>query len=325
MASSNMTKVGVFALGGSAGGLAAVRAIASTLPPDFPAALCVVLHVSPNSPGLLPELIAANGPLPAQHAREGETIRGGRFFVAPPDRHFIVTREGAVRLGVGPKENMFRPAIDPLFRSVASAFGRSSAGVVLSGGLDDGVAGLATIKDAGGLAIVQDPDDAEVPSMPRAALRRIDVDHCLELASIGPCLAQLARSPSIQGSPEVNRSTDIETEIADGADARKAGVEQLGKPSIFACPHCHGVLLQLEEPPLRFRCHTGHAYTLETLAHALGLSADSALWIALRALQERDMILEKLAELDDGGELASKEKEVRDLAGQLRRLIVGRT
>lgn len=176
-------------VGASAGGVSALVDLAATLPADLPAVVGVVLHVG-SQHSILPELLSAHGPLRAVHPRHGERLVPGRIFVAPPDHHMLFTPDG-VQLTRGPRENHSRPAIDPLFRSAALHWRDRAIGVVLTGDLDDGTAGLAAIKDCGGTAIVQDPATAFEPSMPASALAHVAVDGCLPLAAIGPALAQL--------------------------------------------------------------------------------------------------------------------------------------
>ena len=180
----------IIVIGGSAGGLEAMNAIVGGLPADLPAAVFVVLHTSPHSPGLLPEILNHRGPLPAAHARDGEPVTPGRIYVAPPDHHLLL-EAGRVRVTRGPKENRFRPAVDPLFRSAALAYGPRVVGVVLSGWLDDGAAGLWAVKVRGGVAVVQDPDEAFARSMPESAMRQTRVDYRLRVADIAPTLAQV--------------------------------------------------------------------------------------------------------------------------------------
>jgi two-component system chemotaxis response regulator CheB len=280
------------------GGISALREIARALPADLPAALCVVVHVAADSQGILPAILEKSGPLPASHPRDGEDIRPGHIYVAPPDHHLIVELAGRLRLGRGPKENRVRPAVDPLFRSAALAYGPRAAGVVLSGGLVDGTAGLLEIKRAGGLALVQDPGEAESPSMPRSALRHVEVDHCLAVNALGRCITALASAPAPPQSSEIAMPRHLETEvaIATGVDAVAAGVAQLGAPSMLTCPDCHGVLLRIDDDRLvRFRCHTGHAFNGEDLMTAQSDTSEEALWSAVRALREHEFLLRELA------------------------------
>lgn len=207
----------VIVVGTSAGGVEALRELAAALPPDLPASVLIVLHLSPGGPGLLPAILNRAGPLPAAHATDGEELRRGRIYVAPPDFHMLVA-DGRLRLARGPRENLHRPAIDALFRSAAAAWGPRVIGVVLTGALDDGTAGLGAIKRTGGVAVVQDPEEAAYPSMPRSALRNVRVDHCVPLAEIPPLLDQLSREPLADGPAPVP-PIDLEMEVG-GEDLR---------------------------------------------------------------------------------------------------------
>jgi len=189
----------VVVVGASAGGLECLALIASQLSADLPAAVFIVLHMSPRSSSSLPAILSRSGRLPAQHPHHGEETRPGRIYVAPPDHHLML-EAGVVLLTKGPLENRVRPAIDVLFRSAAAVYGRRVIGVVLSGYLDDGAVGLRTIKRQGGIAVVQDPDDAQCPAMPRAALAVVEADHVVPLSEAGPLINQLVQLPSI-GQP----------------------------------------------------------------------------------------------------------------------------
>lgn len=181
---------GVVAVGASAGGVEALRALVAELPPDFPAAILVVLHIPRDAPSALPAILTRSGQLPARQAVDGEPVRPGRIYVATNDRHLLLL-DGRLRLSRGPAENNHRPAVDPLFRSVARAAGRRAVGVVLSGSRDDGAAGLASIAAAGGVAVVQKPSDALHPGMPEAALAAVAPDHSLPAAELGGLLARI--------------------------------------------------------------------------------------------------------------------------------------
>jgi two-component system chemotaxis response regulator CheB len=184
----------IIVIGASAGGFEALKKLVADLPKDLPASLFIVWHMSPNVRGVLPQVLNRAGGLHAANAFDGETIETSRIYVAPPDRHLLV-ESGRVRVTRGPRENRFRPAVDPLFRSAAAAYGRRVIGVVLSGALDDGTAGLWTIKHNGGTAVVQDPLDAEVPSMPENAMREVAVDYCISISEMAPLLARLSQEP----------------------------------------------------------------------------------------------------------------------------------
>jgi two-component system, chemotaxis family, protein-glutamate methylesterase/glutaminase len=285
--------IDLFVIGGSAGAIAVLRQMASNLDADFPATICVVVHIAPDSPGYLAEIIASAGPLPAKMAEDGETLRGGMIYLARPDRHLIVDAEKRLRLGRGPKENLFRPAIDPLFRS-AARFAPRVAGIVLSGGLDDGAAGLAAIKARGGLAWVQDPSDAHSASMPRAAIRATEIDKVLQCGEIARAMSELARAPESEQIMAIKTDDDLEFEIAAalGAEASVSDLAKVGAPSLYACPDCHGAMVRLKSPgPERFRCHTGHAYTIESLREATFGRAQEALLSAVRSMEEYAALL----------------------------------
>ena len=287
----------IIVVGASAGGIEALRVLVSGLPDDLPAAIFVVLHTSPESPGMLAEILARVGTLPAVNAQDGARIEHGRIYVAPPDRHLLIEPR-VLRVTRGPKENRFRPAVDPLFRSAAQTYGPRVIGVILTGYLDDGTAGLWTIKQLGGTTIVQDPDEALVPFMPQNALAHVKVDYCLLLEEIAPLLVRLTTEEAEEeGEFQVPKEVEIEVNIAKEQKALDAGVLRLGEPSNYACPECHGVLLQLKEGGLlRFRCHTGHAYSIESLLADITEQMDDALWNSIRAFEEGELFMRHMAE-----------------------------
>ncbi len=285
----------IIVIGTSAGGVEALRELVSGLPPDLAAAIFVVMHVAATSDSVLPKILSRSGPLPASHAVDGEAIEQGRIYVAPPDHHLLVER-GRVRVTYGPKENRMRPAADPLFRSAALAYGPRVVGVVLTGALDDGTAGLLAVKRRGGLAVVQDPRDALYPGMPRSALSNVAVDHCLALPDIAPLLVQLAATPtSDEDAYPVPEALEIESEIARGG-SHMEDVEKLGQPSAFSCPECNGVLWEVHDGELlRFRCQVGHAYSANNLLVGQSEYLEGALWAALRALEEQVTLYGRMA------------------------------
>ena len=300
----------IIVVGASAGGVEALSEIVAGLPADFPASVFVVLHSAAGAPNVLAGILDRAGPLPARYAEDRERIEPGRVYVALPDHHLVV-EPTRVRLTRGPKENRFRPAVDPLFRSAAQAYGPRVVGVVLTGGLDDGTSGLLAIKRLGGTAVVQDPREAFIPSMPQSALGHVEVDYCLPLREIAPRLVRLANSQADEGEGvrEVPEKLEIEVKIAKADKATEAGVLRLGDPSLYACPDCHGVLLRVDDAALqRFRCHTGHAYTLGALLAVMDEKIEDTLWSAVRAIEERVMLTQHAADHvrergdDDGSE-----------------------
>jgi two-component system chemotaxis response regulator CheB len=298
-----MSKIVV--IGGSAGAIHALKLILPMLPHDFPAAILIVTHIGSHT-SVLPEILGHRSAMPVRHARDGEPIIPGRVLLAPSDQHLLVVKNGDqhyARLVHGPKENHCRPAIDPLFRSAASIFGPNAIGVVLSGYLDDGTVGLQAIKSCGGIALVQDPAGAEAPDMPASALKYVDVDQVLGLSKIGPALVELAsadmqqsaegRQDAVSGKP---RWIDIENRIS-AEDSDMDDLEQIGKLSSLTCPECNGALWEIKAlGPTRYRCHTGHAFTVRVLAGLQDKAVEEALWGAIRALHEQERLFSKLVE-----------------------------
>lgn len=293
-------KKDIVVVGASAGGMEALRELVSGLPADLGASIFVVWHMPAEATGILPALLAKDGPLPAAHAVDGEAIEPGRIYVARPDHHLLL-EPGVVRVTRGPKENRFRPAVDPLFRSAAYAYGSRVIGVVLSGALDDGTAGLWTIKQRGGTAVVQDPEDAIHRSMPRSALQNVAVDHQVPVRAMAALLARLVREPASPAKElpmEEQKKIEMEVRTASG-DPRfeRNNILEAGPLSPFTCPECHGVLAQLQEGSItRYRCHTGHAYSAPTLLASLNDSVEDRLWDAARVLDETAMLLKHIGE-----------------------------
>jgi two-component system chemotaxis response regulator CheB len=287
----------IVVVGTSAGGVEALRALVGGLPADFPGSVFIVMHTAPDSPGVLAQILDRAGKLPAANASNRERIRPGRVYVAPPDMHMLL-EPGVVRLTRGPKENRFRPAVDPLFRSAAAVYGPRVVGVILTGGLDDGTSGLWAVKRLGGVAVVQDPEEAFMPSMPQSALGQVEVDYKLPLAEIPPLLARLAsKTVAEQGGYEVPEELNIEVKTTMEDNGLEAGVTRLGSPSVFTCPECHGTLLQLKEDGrTRYRCHTGHAYSADSLLAELTESVEETLWSAIRSIDESAMLMRHMAE-----------------------------
>jgi two-component system chemotaxis response regulator CheB len=232
----------ILVVGASAGGVEALTELARGLPADLPAAVFMVLHVPPHATSVLPRILSRAGRLPTAHAREGEPIRPGRIYVAPPDHHMLL-RRGYVYLARGPRENSHRPAVDPLFRTAARAYDGRVVGVLLSGALDDGTAGLAAIKRRGGIALVQDPDEALFSGMPRSAIENVEVDHVVSLAGMAGLLSRLACEPVAEETKErVPDEMEQETQIEAFALSAIENRVHPGTPSTFGCPECGGTL-----------------------------------------------------------------------------------
>jgi two-component system chemotaxis response regulator CheB len=293
-------------IGASAGGVSALTSVTAALPADLSATVLIVMHIGARR-SLLPEILQKLCPLPVRHAEDGVVLADGEVLIAPPDHHLTVEKhEGKVRarLWHGPKENYTRPAIDPLFRS-AAAFDGHVIGVVLTGYLDDGTAGLQAIKACGGYAIVQDPADAQVPDMPQSARAYVAVDHVLPLSQIAPLLASLAKAPvSVNDKePPISELIQMENRYIEGT-AGIDDIERIGSRSAYTCPECSGVLWKINgAAPPRFRCHTGHAFSFRTLMELQEQAVEEALWASLRALQEklrmeRDMLQDAIDRRD---------------------------
>jgi two-component system chemotaxis response regulator CheB len=273
----------VIAIGASAGGVDVLRTLLRDLPEDFPAPVLIVLHLLATGNSVLPRIIGRDCPLPVAFAEHGQSLDGGRVYVAPPDHHLEVSAGGVVVLSHGPRENGTRPAIDALLRSAARSYGARAVGVVLSGNLDDGSAGLTELVKAGGIAIVQDPADAAYPDMPRNAIEHATPQHVLPLRDIPAMLIDLADARA--------EGADIVPEMVAGDDVRPARNSEWG----MSCPDCNGVLHQVGTRPLQFRCRVGHFWTQDSLMDERDVQIENALWIAVRSLEEKKELLERMA------------------------------
>jgi len=283
----------IIVVGASAGGVEALRALVAKLPKDLPAAILVVLHVAPDHKSILPRILTGAGPIPAAHAKNGEALEPGRIYVAPPDRHLVVD-DGVVRLTRSAPEGGHRPAVDTLFRTAARFHGARVVGVVLSGALDDGTAGLVAVKQRGGVTVVQDPEEALCADMPRNALENLHVDHCLPTAAIAALLDRLSHAKVELHSP-IPSLLQQETDIA--LERRPAGESPPGHPSEFPCPACGGVLNEVHDGHiLRFRCRVGHAYGAASLDAEQQDQFEAALWAAMRALEDQAALSDRLAQ-----------------------------
>lgn len=282
----------IVAIGGSYGSIPVITGICAGLPAGFRAAVFVVVHFGAHGNNLLAGILAARSPLRVATAVDGATVETGCVYVAPADRHLLVI-DGCIRLGRGPRENMTRPAIDPLFRSLAASYGPRVVAIVVSGLLDDGAAGLVDVKRCGGLAVVQNPGEAAAPDMPFGALRTVDVDYRADASALPGLLEELAalEAPPADAVPEDIR---IEVAIALGRPVDFQSMQRIATPVPLTCPSCNGVLSELAQPPLRFRCQVGHAFSADTLDAGKEDAVDEALRVALRIIGERIALLDRM-------------------------------
>jgi two-component system, chemotaxis family, protein-glutamate methylesterase/glutaminase len=323
-----MSNRDIIVIGGSAGATAPLKEILGRLPPDLPAAVFVVLHIPAQGIGILSTVASAASRLPVVQAESGMVIENAHIYLAAPDHHLLLF-EHHMMLGRGPRENMARPAIDPLFRSAALRYGPRVIGVVLSGLLSDGAAGLTAIKQCGGMALVQDPKEAIADEMPLRALEATTVDLCVSGAKLGDLLSDLAREAPGANLP-IPPELRLEVQIAAGERVGSDTLATIADPAPLTCPGCGGVLSELKAShPLRFRCQVGHAYTVDALAKEQEGKVDEALRVALRIIEERAELVHRMAK--DGrraGRAAvaagyeARAAEYREYADMIRRVML---
>jgi two-component system chemotaxis response regulator CheB len=320
----------IVVVGASAGGPAALKALAAGLEPALPAALLVVQHVAPNSPRVLPEILAGAGPLPAAHAHEGDPLLAGRIAVAPPDHHLMVQaldgQGGLLRVTNGPRQNRVRPSIDVLFRSAAVAYDAQVIGLLLTGTQDDGVDGLRAVQRCGGVTIVQEPAEAEYPEMVEAALAAMHVDYRLPIAGIAGLLNQMAHEP-VTANGQAPEALRLEVAVSLGAGSTLDEMRQIGEPTTLTCPDCWGRLWQKGEGEYaHYTCEVGHAFTAKSLLAGMDSQIERSLWVALRTLEERVRMLERMADEAGRGRVAeawhARAEETRADAENVRRFLL---
>jgi two-component system chemotaxis response regulator CheB len=280
-------------IGGSTGCTAPLKQILRRLPRDLPAAIAVVVHIPSGGSGIFVTVAAAASSLPVKRAEDGEQLQRGTIYVAPPDRHLLIV-DGRVKLGYGPRENLVRPAVDPLFRSAALSSRSRAIGVILSGKLNDGASGLAAIKSCGGIALVQTPQSAEASEMPLAALEASAVDLSAGVEDLALAIEHYAREragPERQCAAGLN----LEVEIAAGTQVRPPEFEKFTTPITITCPDCGGVLSAVNGGhPLRFRCQVGHAFSAQVLLREQEDQVDEAMRVALRIIEERADLVSRM-------------------------------
>ena len=267
----------IVVIGTSAGGVEALKTLVQELPSDLPAAVFIVMHVQARVRSHLPEILRAAGSLPAVHPEDSAPIQHGRIYIAPPDRHLILERDH-VHLSMGPKEEHHRPCINVLFRSAALNFGERVAGVILTGELDDGVAGLFEIKRRGGVAIVQNPEEATSPSMPLSALREMEADYTVSVKDMGKLISRLAQQEAER------KRTGIE------------GAEMESKLTDLTCPDCRGTIWEEVRGNTReYFCRVGHRYSAKSMLTEHFAAQEKALYAAVVALEEGASLAARLA------------------------------
>jgi two-component system, chemotaxis family, protein-glutamate methylesterase/glutaminase len=281
----------VVVVGASAGGAEAIKGLVAQLPADFPAPVFIVNHMGSQVTGKpLVDALNRAGRLPCSQALDGEAFKRGHVYLAPSDQHLLLAR-GKALVTKGARENRYRPAIDPLFRTAAVAYGKGVIGVILTGYLDDGTSGMMAIKRCGGVCIAQDPGDAAHPDMPQSVVSNVGTDYCVPLAQMGPLLEELvARKVAVGAKPPADLV--IEAKIAQRVVSDLKSVETLGDQVPFNCPDCGGVLWQMKHGALlRYRCHTGHAFSSAALLAQQGEKIEETLWVALRMFEERQNLI----------------------------------
>lgn len=286
----------IIVIGTSAGGLEALDKLVRQIPTDLPAAIFIVQHMAPQSSGdALLHRLARNKGFHCKIAEDGEAFQQGKIYIAPPDHHLLV-KNTTLLVTKGARENRYRPALDPLFRSAAVAHGPKVIGVVLTGMLDDGTAGLIAVKKCGGVTVVQDPKDAAYPEMPQSALNNSQVDHCVPISEMAGLLDQLTHEDH-EKAVAVPQSIRTEALIAERVLSDVAQVNGLGDQVPYNCPNCGGVLWQIDDPDVqRYRCHTGHSFTASALVTSQTEKIEETLWVSLRMFEERKNLLNNMAQ-----------------------------
>ena len=304
-------------IGASAGGISALLHIAGKLPADLAAAILIVVHTGADSPGILHQLLSRAGPVPASVALDGKPLQLGNIYIAPPDFHLLI-KDQRLRVARGPKENGFRPAVDPLFRTAARNFGERVVGIVLSGGLDDGTDGLRIIKECGGIAIAQNPEEAEFPSMPASAIRNVAVDHIARLDDISALIERYADGNVLKRSRM--RPTADRPDVAEAGDNALPSYRPRGEPSALTCPECGGALWEKRTGnQLKYRCHVGHMFTGDGLMSESSRILEQSLWTAVRTMEEAAEIRRRMARIPRNPQWKGLSPPYADQAAELER------
>ena len=305
----------IIVVGASTGGVPALRSLVEGLPAEFPAALFIVEHIPTTYESRLPDILNKVGAVPAAHARDGEPVEPGRIYVAPPDFHLLLESCRA-RLSRGYRENRFRPAIDPLFRTAARHYGARVIGVLLSGGVGDGIAGLMAVRNSGGVAVAQDPENAFQGDLPQEAIKIAGVDHIVTSTELPALLDRLVQQPSTEkgGKPMADPIEQLPGKVNQDKAAQENGALR-GDRSLFSCPECGGALWQVDDQKLiRLRCHVGHAYYAKQLLADQADSLEAALWTAVRIFRDRATLSRQLAAQEEAQGRSAVTERFRDQA-----------
>lgn len=307
-------------VGASAGGMAALKELVAQFPKDFPAPIFIVNHMGADTTGKeLVKVLDESGSLTCVHAHDEQVFKSGNIYLAPSDQHMLLV-QGKILVTKGARENRSRPAIDPLFRSAAVAYGNRVIGIILTGYLDDGTSGMMAIKRCGGVCIAQDPKDAAYPDMPQSVIAHVGADYCLPIAGMGALLSELVSRelPKNEPPPEDVR---IEAKIAQRVLSDLPSVEALGEQVPFNCPDCGGVLWKVAEGKLlRYRCHTGHAFTSAALLAQQTVKIEETLWVALRMFEERQNLLVTMSKNDRKKTASSISQRAKDSQVHIERI-----
>jgi two-component system chemotaxis response regulator CheB len=332
--SRRMPQPPIIVVGASAGGVEALRELVAGFPPDLGAAVYIILHTSDRGASAMPAILRRKSTLPVSFGEHGLPIEAGQVIVAPPGHHLVIT-EDHIELTHGPKENGLRPAADTSLRSAARSHGERVVGVILSGTLDDGTAGAAAVRRQGGRVVVQDPDEALYDGMPRSVIAQLTPDHVLPVAKIGATLGALVEelverpaNPGESHNPGHEPRDPIEPAAQLDAVTNLETLD-VGPASAFSCPECNGVLWEGSEAGvLRFRCRVGHIWSPSSLIAQQDDSVESALWAAIRALEERASLCtrvgqraEDLGHLVSARHFAERAREAASSASAIRQLL----
>lgn len=299
-------------IGASAGGMAALKQLVAQFPQNFPAPIFIVNHMSADTTGeALVRVLDRSSSLTCVHGHDNQAFKSGNIYLAPSDQHMLIV-EGKILITKGARENRSRPAIDPLFRSAAVAYGNRVVGIILTGYLDDGTSGMMAIKRCGGVCIAQDPEDAAYPDMPQSVITNVGADYCVPISEMGAVLSELVRRklPENKPAPE---DLVIEAKIAQRVLSDLPSVEALGEQVPYNCPDCGGVLWKVTDGDLlRYRCHTGHAFTSSVLLAQQTVKIEETLWVALRMFEERQNLLETMSKNESRKPPSSISQRARD-------------